>query len=300
MAKDPYWSNVVLTYPFDGADAFNAFTDLKGHSTTPVGDAKLSTARYKFGSASLRLDGVEGLIEIAYSADLAMGSSDFTIEGWVWLDSDSSGGRFYGGGEIGGSIWPVLEFSVWPTGVHLLLNYANSNTATTLYGGTVSVSEWHHVAATRWGNTLYLFLDGVQIDTKVWTYSVYNPSGKVCIGGYYNAGSVWASIKGNIDSVRVTKGVARYTANFTPPTEPFPNGPVEVGGTILDSNGSPIARTVRVYDRLTGALVGSGASNASSGTYSIGISTANEVQVVMLDDDLGTLENDQIIRTIPV
>ena len=73
-----------------------------------------------------------------------------------------------------------------------------------------------------------------------------------------------------------------------------------VSGTILDTNGNPVARTVRVYRRDTGALLGETNSSPTTGAYSVSNAYAGEVQVVMLDDAAGTIENDQILRTMPV
>jgi len=71
-------------------------------------------------------------------------------------------------------------------------------------------------------------------------------------------------------------------------------------GTILDINGNGVARTVRVYRRDSGALLGSTTSSALTGAYSFSDAYTGEVNVVMLDDSAGTTENDQILRTIPV
>lgn len=73
-----------------------------------------------------------------------------------------------------------------------------------------------------------------------------------------------------------------------------------VGGTVLDSNANPVSRTIRVYRRDTGALLGSTTSNAASGAWTFSDAYTGEVQVVLLDDALGTVENDQILRTVPV
>lgn len=73
-----------------------------------------------------------------------------------------------------------------------------------------------------------------------------------------------------------------------------------ISGTVVDSNSNGIARTVRVYRRDTGALLGETISNPSTGAYSITLDHTGEVQVVMLDDAAGTVENDQILRTTPV
>jgi len=51
--------------------------------------------------------------------------------------------------------------------------------------------------------------------------SVQDNSNQVFIGRYRNASTAF-DFDGYIDDLRITKGVARYTANFTPPTAPFP------------------------------------------------------------------------------
>lgn len=73
-----------------------------------------------------------------------------------------------------------------------------------------------------------------------------------------------------------------------------------VSGTITDINGGGVPRTVRIYQRDTGALLGSVLSNAVSGAYSFTTAYTGEVQVIMVDDAAGSIENDQILRTTPV
>jgi hypothetical protein len=73
-----------------------------------------------------------------------------------------------------------------------------------------------------------------------------------------------------------------------------------VSGTVIDSNSNGVARTIRVYRRDTGALLGETLSSVVSGAYSLTVAYTGEVQVVLLDDAAGTIENDQILRTTPV
>lgn len=73
-----------------------------------------------------------------------------------------------------------------------------------------------------------------------------------------------------------------------------------ISGTITDTNGNGVARTVRAYRRDTGVLMGEAESNASTGAYSITTTYSGEHNVVMLDDAFGTVENDQILRTTPI
>lgn len=69
-------------------------------------------------------------------------------------------------------------------------------------------------------------------------------------------------------------------------------------GHVTDTNGNPVFRSLRVYRRDNGALLGETQSSAVTGQWTLSFDYIGEVQVVMLDDGVGTLENDQIIRVL--
>jgi hypothetical protein len=73
-----------------------------------------------------------------------------------------------------------------------------------------------------------------------------------------------------------------------------------VSGAVTGDVGQGVARTVRAYQRDTGAFLGETTSSATTGAYSIGSNYSGEVNVVMLDDAAGSIENDQILRTTPI
>jgi len=73
-----------------------------------------------------------------------------------------------------------------------------------------------------------------------------------------------------------------------------------VSGTVVDINNNGVSRKVRVHRRDTGEVLGEMFSNPASGNYSITVAYTGEVQVVLQDDDAGSVENDQILRTTPV
>ena len=73
-----------------------------------------------------------------------------------------------------------------------------------------------------------------------------------------------------------------------------------VSGTVKDSNGAPLQRTMRAYDRPSGELLATVASNPSTGAYQLSVPLGNEVDVMCLDDADGSLENDLVHRTFPV
>ncbi|HCE28492.1 MAG TPA: hypothetical protein DET46_06730 [Comamonadaceae bacterium] len=73
-----------------------------------------------------------------------------------------------------------------------------------------------------------------------------------------------------------------------------------VSGIVTDATSNPAAREVRAIDRATGAILGTTTSDAGTGAYAIAVPVASEVQVVFLDNAAGDVENDLILRTLPV
>lgn len=86
------------------------------------------------------------------------------------------------------------------------------------------------------------------------------------------------------------------------PAVVIPPMPLTVSGVIYDDTGAEADRTVRIYDRATGELLGETVSDSGDGTYSLAapaVDDVPEVQRIALDDDAGTLYNDIIDRVIP-
>ena len=120
--------------------------------------------------------------------------------------------------------WATFGIGVQIMDTGFLRAFATNTTSGNVLVGpgatTVTHNTWHHVAFVRDGTTLRLFLDGVSQGTASFTGAIDTISETLSIG-FDNAGSRY--FNGNIDEVRITKGVARYTANFTPPNVAFPN-----------------------------------------------------------------------------
>jgi hypothetical protein len=225
---DPFSSDVVALLHFDGINGSTIFTDTTGrHIWTANGsNAALSTAQAKFGPSSLSIPDNASAIECPTSTDFDFGTGDYTVEGWVYVTSYlspppinqnirllaiSSSGDFYtwevnsGNTGIAGQANIDVVFTAFPF-IHN-------------FGGNVTVNTWHHIAFSQVSQILYAFIDGVLQGTVSTTgislTSPHNPGDVVQIVGP-------PSSLGYVDEVRVTKGVGRYTANFTPPTAPFP------------------------------------------------------------------------------
>ena len=222
---DPYWSNVVSLLHFDGTDGSTAFTDQKGIAWTANGNAQLDTAASAFGSASLLLDGAGDFVKSTTDAALGFPTGDFTIEGWFRRGSLGTDQGIYVRGSLAGG------FNQWSLS-HAIYFNANNKLSFRIYTGSNTViittaaavtdtAAFHHFAMCAVGSTLYAFFDGVLVGTAAYTSHNNESTWSSVVGSF---GAEWGiHFNGRIDEIRVTKGVGRYTANFTPPTEAFPD-----------------------------------------------------------------------------
>jgi Concanavalin A-like lectin/glucanases superfamily len=181
-----------------------------------VGNAQVSTAIKKYGTGSLSFDGTGDGIRTASIPPMSLGTGDFTMEFWLYpLSQPSSFNAVIGTSASGG---PILNLRGSGTSTSIGLNaYGSADIFNISY--TFTQSTWVHVAVTRSGTSLKLFINGTQTGTTV-TNST-NFSGYISEIGTADNGNQY--FNGYIDDLRITKGVARYTANFTPPTQQLPN-----------------------------------------------------------------------------
>ena len=216
-ATDPQFASVSLLLHLDGTDNSTTFTDSSGtpKTFTASGNARIRTVQSRFGGASLYLDG-GGYISTPSHSGFAFGTGDFTVEMWVYrLSGNTWHGLFVSGNN------ETSQLSLRISNSNKLEFFFNNNAATSTTSNVPS-GEWAHVAVSRSSGTTRLFVNGVQ-GASVADSSNYSGSGNACIGARLVDGSADLFMFGYIDEFRVTKGVARYTANFTPPTAPFPD-----------------------------------------------------------------------------
>lgn len=298
MAGDTLYPSVALLLHCDGSNGSTTFTDSSPtpKTVTANGGAQISTAQSKFGGSSMYFDGTGDYLSVPASSAFQFGTGDFTIEAWVYLTATpgAQGAHIFGMQEYGdGSDYVFLITSDRTLSFYLSTEVANVATST----ATVPLNSWCHVAVTRSGTTFAVFIDGVgasgssALSTEVPYAVAYS------IGADQNGDE--SNFTGYIDDLRITKGVARYTGNFTPPAAAFLDYAGQVSGVVRDDTGALCARTVRIVNRSTGALIASTTSNASTGAYVLPTPTLDEVQRIVLDDSGGTLYNDIIDRVIP-
>ena len=205
----------------DGADASTTFTDESGKVWTAAGNAQIDTAQKKFGSASGLFDGTGDWLTTPDHADFALGSGDFTVD--LWFNCTKVGGvdADLGGQTDGiGTPWANTSFFIDRGATNVMRFFVSDGTNLTAIQGTTQFTDlinpgWHHLAAVRSGNTLRLFIDGIQEASTTFAAALPNATALPTIGVRASTGgSPW---QGWIDEWRFSKGVARWTENFVPP-----------------------------------------------------------------------------------
>jgi hypothetical protein len=193
---------------------FETITDRAGKTVYAQGNAKLSTAQKKFGTASLALDGTDDYATLSSSAEFAYGTGAFTIEMWIYrtvsgitqvlFDQRTSASTTYA---------PAILING-----NNRLAYSEGGPSFQITGATtVPLNAWSHVAVSRSGTSTRLFLNGVQ-QGSTYTDTRNYITTPVTIG--INQFSRTAGFNGYIDEVCVST-IAKYTTTFTPPTQQF-------------------------------------------------------------------------------
>jgi hypothetical protein len=199
-------ANTQLLTNFTNAGIYDATSK---NDLETVGNAQISTTQSKFGGSSMYFDGTnDGLI--GPSTQLAsFGTGDFTVESWVYLTTISGADRYLF--TTGNGIDTSLRLYIGSTGEVVVYTSFGIRLSST---NPLVVNTWTHVAVRRYNGTLAVYLNGVQNGTASYSTAI-DCNGKISVGSDNNGGS---SMIGYLDDFRVTKGIARYTSNFTPPT----------------------------------------------------------------------------------
>ncbi len=184
---------------------------------------------------SVSFDGSGDYLSLSDSEDFNFGSGDFTIEGWFYITL----GNTNGSGWI--SQWDTSGQLAWYLGTTIVSATSNKFVfGYTLDGSTVSVidsnfvvtnalNSWNHYSISKFGTSVRLFVNGIQQgSTGTLSGTIYNGSQNINIGYNPNGGTSWY-YNGYISNLRILKGTALYTSNFTPPV----NELQRIGDTVL-------------------------------------------------------------------
>ena len=217
---DPYFSNVSLLLHGDGANGSTTIVDSSPSpkTVTAVGNAQISTAQSKFGGSSIAFDGNGDYINSPSHPDFTFGTGDFTIELFTRF-SQIKDQCLYDTLAFGA---PGSRFTgfAWVMQASGRLNLFHFNQFRLQSSAVLSTNTWYHLVLYRSGSTFGYFIDG-QSDATTSLSPNFTDSHFTC-GVVANNPTTYL-LNGNVDEYRITKGVARYTSNFTPPTAPFPD-----------------------------------------------------------------------------
>ena len=205
----------------DGTNGSTTFSDSSSNALaiTPTGNATISTSASKFGGASASFADAQSYLTAPSSVLWAFGTGDFTVEFWIYITANQSSKGIIGNRQnvSSASTWEILFYTTtnrieMHSGSAIILQSTS----------TVSLNTWSHVAFCRASGTLRAFLNGTQVGS-VANSNNFSTTATLNVNRDLNAYASSNGIVGNIDDLRITKGVARYTAAFTPPASAFPN-----------------------------------------------------------------------------
>ena len=215
------WGNdayTVLLLHMDGTDDAQVFTDSSAtpHTITANGNVKTEDTEKKFGVTSAYFDGTDDWLSVPDHADWDFNSGDFTID--FWLYPTAWGNHFIGQRVDADNRWSIYDSGDGKLGiVQILATAVKFNILTA--DVDMTLNTWQHIAVVRDGNNFHLFVDGTLEDTGVDADDMPNFATDLTIGRAGGAGLIYTT--GYIDELRISKGIARWTANFTPPTKAY-------------------------------------------------------------------------------
>jgi hypothetical protein len=179
-----------------------------------VGDAQVSTTQSKFGTGSMYFDGTGDGLVVPSSPLAVFGTNDFTIEWWQYWNSISGFQTIYSNNYISSN--NILIQTGNGTGKYRI--FMNDSNPTLTETNAASTGQWYHYAVVRNGSTLTIYRNGVSNGSTTSSASVGVSTAITEIGQGNNS----FSLNSYIDDLRITRGYARYTSSFTPPTAAFP------------------------------------------------------------------------------
>lgn len=192
----------------NGLHGSTAFTDEGGHTLAGLGNVQISTNRSRFGGASIYFDGSGDYLDAGTSNDWAFADGDFTVDFWVNFETSPGDNHMIGPHTQG----LYTEWCILLEGGSLK-GFING-LAVVSHAWSPSADTWYHVAMTRSAGTLRLFVDGEELSSAA-SSAVIGSARPLTIGATANP-SLY--LRGYLDEIRIIKGLAAWTAPFTPPS----------------------------------------------------------------------------------
>jgi len=202
-----------LPYIKDSSSNSHDITVTGDVSTMPLAPYDYSEYNPSIHGGSVYFDGSGDYLTVNDTNITNFGTNDFTIETWIYRNNTER-------------LRLVDTRPTNTTGAYVTLGihadggvelYSDGNNLMGGLVGTINVDQWHHVAWVRNSGTVNIYIDGTSVGSV--SNSTNFISGNFAIGLNSYAGEWPGSF--NISDFQITKDVARYTADFTPPTAPL-------------------------------------------------------------------------------
>lgn len=212
---DPYWNNVSLLLVGNGANGTttNIVDSSSNNTSITTSNAVISTSQSKFGSGSVYFNGSNARLTFPTANTLNFGSSNFTIELWLYVNLASFPTYINLLDTRAGDTFSGFLIGIYGSNLDVVYGTSTRLTATT----SVPLNGWNYMAVVRSGSTLTIYLNSVNVGSASISGSISIESSNCSVG----MGNIlnWP-LNGYIYDLRITKGIARtITAN---PTAPFP------------------------------------------------------------------------------
>ena len=220
-AGDDKFAKVVALFNFDGSDGdrttsgLDASNNNLGLTYDSAGD-ELSTTQKKFGSTSLY---IADNVRVSSTEGFNMGTGDFTMEAWFYFTTLSAGFGIFDQWNSGTSLARSQLWHGSSAGGQLKFYHsiAGQSTQTIAFADpTISTGSWIHLALVRQSGTVKLYVNGTADSTSGSTSGNVHRTDDMWFGDQQTGGG--NAPQYYMDDLRITKGAARYTSNFTAPT----------------------------------------------------------------------------------
>jgi hypothetical protein len=218
---DIYYPSCSLLMHFSGSNNSTTFIDNSPNNLTITSNngAKITSSISKFGGTSGFFDGTNDYLVSQTTPMLTFGTNDLTVELWIYQTVSSVSAykalvidNVYG--SVGG--WALYSYN---NQLNLYKGSAGGGAEIISPSGTLTLNSWNHVVWTRASGNNRIFINGTQVGTTVSDSTNYTSS--AIYVGSNKFGTL--NFAGYIDELRITKGVARYTASFETQSVQFPD-----------------------------------------------------------------------------
>jgi len=263
-AVDAFLNSVSLLLPMN-----TSFADFSSNNFTLTanGNVQISSAQSKFGGGSAYFDGNGDYLEIAGNSTFDFYNTNYTVEMWVFSAASQSNGALITT-RLGG-VYSPWELQITSSNKIGLLIQNGSSSWYQPFGGapivgntTIPQNQWTHIAWVCNGANTTVYVNGVADSVLINLNTLILQAHSLPSNIYIGKGGD-GDFNGYIDDLRITKGVARYTSNFTPPGPLFDIGKINISNSVFPM------KDLLAFWRLEGLTDSSGNGNSLTNNNSV-------------------------------